>query len=265
MPTYWAAVRDGDFAVPTDRPLPELVAELAEMLRSPDPQIRDGLAYFTLANWIDRGVLDTDRMLELGDEMAGRFDDPEIQSRTFAPLILTSIVSAGGFRASWVEPFERWYAAESDLRGYDERLGWLHAAAHGADLLGALGLCAEVDPVRILDLGAARLVAPTSHVFRDAEDDRLGYALATTLTRPELTPDTATGWIAAMPQLFEKVDPGPPPAELGNLLRTLRVVFALGELGVRRPDSTAPVAPPCWPPVREALVGVFRTAFPTMY
>lgn len=265
MPTDWTTVRDSDFAVPTDPTLPELVDELAEMLRSPDPEIRDRLAYNTLAHWIDRGVLDESQLVELGDDMAGRFDDPGIQTRTFAPLVLTSIVSVGTIRSAWVDAFTPWYADESDLRGYDERLGWLHAAAHGADLLGAFGLCPQVDPARMLDLGATRLLAPTAHLFRDAEDDRLGYALATTLTRPELTAESATDWLRRLSKVFDSITPGQLPPQVSNLLRTLRVVFVLGELGVRLPDTTDPVVPPCWPSARAAIVDVLHTAMPRMY
>src|SRR4051794_22994838 len=95
--TDWAQVRADGFAVPTDRPLAELVAELSLMLRSPDPVVRDTQAYSTLATWIGKGVLDEEQLRALGDEMAARFGDEEIQARTFAPLILDSIVSAGVF------------------------------------------------------------------------------------------------------------------------------------------------------------------------
>ena len=52
-----------------DRPLAELTTELTTMLGSPDPEMRDGLAYPTLATWIDRGVYD-DLIAGLGDGMA---------------------------------------------------------------------------------------------------------------------------------------------------------------------------------------------------
>ena len=124
------------------------------MLRSPDPVVRDGQAYSVLATWISRGVLPAEQLRELGDEMVRRFGDAEIQARTFAPLILDSIVSAGVFEPSWVPPFERWYVAEEDLRGHDAKLGWLHAVAHGADLLGTLwGCIPAVEPVQMLRLG----------------------------------------------------------------------------------------------------------------
>ena len=139
----------------------ELVAELAGMLRSPDPTVRDRQAYAILATWIGRGVFSDHQLRALGDEMVPRFGDREVQVRSFAPLILDAIVSAGVFEASWVPPFERWYVAEEDLRGYDAKLGWLHAVAHGADLLGTLGLHSAVEPVQMLRLGIGRLLTPT--------------------------------------------------------------------------------------------------------
>ncbi|MDX6284005.1 MAG: hypothetical protein QOH03_5076, partial [Kribbellaceae bacterium] len=175
--TDWAQVRAEGFAVPAGRPVDELVAELSTMLRSPDPLIRDAQAYSTLATWIGNGVLGQAELRALGDDMVGRFADSEIQARTFAPLILDSIVTQGVFEPSWVPPFERWYVAETDLRGYDAELGWLHAVAHGADLLGTLGLYPAVEPVEMLRLGIGRLLTPTEYVLRDMEDDRLGYAL----------------------------------------------------------------------------------------
>src|SRR3954454_16267376 len=151
--TDWAQVRADGFVVPTDRPLADLVAELSLMLRSPDPVVRDAHAYSTLATWIGKGVLDEEQLRALGNEMAERFADEEIQARTFAPLTLDAIVSGGVFEPVWVPPFERWYVAEEDLRGHDPKLGWLHAIAHGSDLLGALAQFPAVEPVEMLRLG----------------------------------------------------------------------------------------------------------------
>lgn len=95
--TDWAQVREAGFAVPEGQPLGELVAELAGMLRSPDPVVRDRQAYSTLATWIGRGVLSEPELRELGDAMVPRFADVEVQARTFAPLILDAIVTAGVF------------------------------------------------------------------------------------------------------------------------------------------------------------------------
>lgn len=258
--TDWARVRTDGFAVPIDRPLTDLVAELSSMLRSPDPVIRDAHAYSTLATWIGTGVLGKDQLRELGDEMVARLGDAEVQARTFAPLILDSIVTAGVFEPSWVPPFERWYVAEEDLRGFDPKLGWLHAVAHGGDLLGTLGLMPAVEPVEMLRLGIGRLLTPTSFVLRDLEDDRLGFALAATLTRSDLTEADATGWLD--PALWAV---GNPPAdgfrpEVSNTLRTLRVVYVLIDHGVRIEQVKKKV--PHRAAVKAKLAEAFRTATP---
>jgi len=235
--TDWARVRDDGYVVPEDRSVDELVAELAGMLRSPDPTVRDRQAYAILATWIGRGVFSDHQLRALGDAMVPRFGDSEVQVRTFAPLILDAIVSAGVFEASWVPPFERWYVAEEDLRGYDAKLGWLHAVAHGADLLGTLGLHSAVEPVQMLRLGIGRLLTPTGHVLRDMEDDRLGYALAATLTRTELTDADATEWLDPALRAFSN-----PPAEgiapeVTNTIRTLRALYVLVDHGIRVPTG----------------------------
>lgn len=263
--TDWAQVRSADFAVPSDRPQAELVAELSAMLRSPDPVVRDGQAYAVLRTWIRRGMLGPDLLRALGDGMVARFGDPEVQARTVAPLILDAIVSAGFVEPSWVPPFERWYVAEEDLRGYDEKLGWLHAVAHGADLLGSLGLDPAVEPVEMLRLGIGRLLTPTDHVFRDLEDDRLGYALAATLTRSSLTEADATEWLDPAARALAVAPTDGFRAEFANTLRTLRVVYVMIDQGVRvrlTVTGQSGTEVPHREAVRSKLVEVFRAATP---
>src|SRR4051794_36029242 len=260
--TDWARVRETGFAVPEGRPLGELVAELVGMLRSPDPVVRDRQAYSTLATWIGRGLLSEQEVRGLGDGMGSRVDDPELQARTFAPLILDSIVSAGVYEPGWVPPFERWYVAEQDLRGYDEKLGWLHAVAHGADLLGTLGQHPAVEPVQMLRLGIGRLLTPTPYVLRDMEDDRLAYALAITLPRDDLTDADATLWLApAIRALSNPPVEGITP-EVTNTVRTLRALYLLVDHGMRLPKADRLTPVPHGDAVKAKIVEVVRIVTP---
>ncbi|MGW7687154.1 DUF2785 domain-containing protein [Kribbella sp. NPDC054772] len=259
--TDWAQVRDTGYAVPEGRSPAELVAELVGMLRSPDPVVRDRQAYSILATWIGRGVLSAAELRALGDEMVPRFGDPEIQARTFAPLILDAIVTAGVVEPSWVPPFERWYVAEEDLRGYDEKLGWLHAVAHGADLLGTLGLHSAVEPVQMLRLGIGRLLTPTSYVLRDMEDDRLGYALAVTLTRGDLSDSDAVDWLDPALRALSPPVEGISPV-VTNTIRTLRVLYVLADHGLRVGDAKKLTPIPHREQVKTKLADVFRIVTP---
>lgn len=263
--TDWAQVRADGFAVPADRPITELVSELSLLLRSPDPQVRDRQAYSTLATWIGNGLLSAELLRALGDEMVARFADDEIQARTFAPLILDSIVSQGVFEPSWVPPFERWYVAEEDLRGHDPKLGWLHAVAHGSDLLAALGRVHAVEPVQMLRLGIGRLLTPTEYVLRDLEDDRLGFALAVTLTRQDLLETDATSWLDPAVRAVAAVPADGIRPEISNTLRTLRVVYAMVDHGVRLDDENPRAQIPHRDLVKAKLIEVFHAATPYFF
>jgi hypothetical protein len=159
--TDWAQVREADYAVPSDRSLEELVAELVSMLRSPDPVVRDRQAYAVLATWIGRGVL-----------------------------------------------------------------------------------------------------TPTSYVLRDMEDDRLGYALAATLTRDDLTGSDAVDWLdPAIRALSNPPVEGITP-EVTNTIRTLRVVYVLADHGLRVGDEKKLTPIPRREQVKTKLADVFRTVTP---
>jgi hypothetical protein len=237
---------------------------LLTMLRSPDPAERDDVAYFALADRIGSGAEDED-LVALGDEMALRLQDPEIQTRTMAALILAEVVERDltSGRASteavlrWRDAFAAWYPAERDLRGWDERLGWLHAAAHGADALGRFGRSPRLgrDDLRgLLGTARERMLAPTRYVLRDQEEDRLGYALALVLLRSEL----------------DEGDSGPVPPFATNAMRTLRSLYLHCDRGFRLPEAmpggaSAEVARPVHDEaLKQALADVLRLTWPAL-
>src|SRR5690606_40018554 len=86
-----------DFAVPDDRPLTDLTAELARLLGSDDPRERHELALATLLTWIERGVYD-DLLPGLGDGIArgldiglGERDTPSVFRRSLSAVVLAEI------------------------------------------------------------------------------------------------------------------------------------------------------------------------------
>ncbi|MCX5113235.1 DUF2785 domain-containing protein [Streptomyces sp. NBC_00378] len=237
----WLYLYENDCPAPATAELPALATELTEVLRHPDPDIRDGAPCVVLRTWIQRDVIDKPLRAQLGTVMADRFDDPEIQARTFAPLVLDMIVGRGDFDPAWLAAFRRWFPAETDLRGYDPELGWLHAVAHGADLLGAFGLHPDVDPKEMLALAAERLVVPTDELFAQQEDDRLAQGVARTLTRPELSEAEAVGWLDAIETDFAAGRPARRPHRgRAHLQRHTHAADAVPPRRHRRPDRRRP-------------------------
>lgn len=241
--TDWAAVRTNDFAVPENRPLAELVDELCSMLAAATPEVRDDMAYPILALWTARGVLDG-CLAALGDRMAERLRHDEIQARTFAAMILAWVVlrDAGTRELAaecvprWQSAFAAWWRDEPDLRGWDARLGWLHAVAHGADTLRAFGRSPRLGAVQLqnlLDLAVDRLRDDGGYLFAQGEDDRIAYALASVLTRVELSVADATAWLDRVHAAIEAGEPGPAPVWASNTLRTLGSLYVFADRGVR--------------------------------
>ena len=106
----------------------------------------------------------------------------------------------------------------------------------------------------MLALAAARLTAPTDHVYDQLEDDRLARAVARVLTRADLTESDATGWLDAVSDRFgsDRIVT-PVPAHLTNCLRTLRLLYILADRGVR-PTSEQPAVPLRHPEAVKAAV-----------
>ena len=217
-----------------------------------------------------------ERLAAIGDEMTSRFADEEIQVRSFAAVTLAEVLARdrliGRLSAStvlaWQDEFTRWYRSEPDLRGWDERLGWLHAVAHGADALGSFGLNAHLGTpnlVGLLALARDRLLAPTEALFANQEDDRLGYAIAVVLSRPELDAEGAVSWLEEIGRAFDSGKPGPVPAWASNTIRTLRVVYLHADRGLALPGSSPGVAATAVVhrgAVLEAVAGVLRRVWP---
>jgi uncharacterized protein DUF2785 len=233
--TNWAEILERNHEPPDE--LDAAVAELVTMLAAPDPAVRDDQAYGVLASWIKHGVLD-ERLTPIGDEMAERLHHPQVQARTFAPLILAAAVERDTEAdvltnvavRRWWRAFADWWPVERDTRGWDERLGWLHAVAHGADLAGALGASrrmTQTDLHELLIVVGQRVVAPSPYRYEQMEEDRIARALARILARPQLTADAALAWLSSMDSLFATGGPGPVPIPVANTLAVLRAAYVM--------------------------------------
>ena len=210
--SYWDDVRATGLAVPSDRPLGDLTAELTTMLGDPDPDVRDGIAYPMLATWIERGVYD-DLLPGLGDGMAGGLTvglgssgDDTVFRRSFSVLVLAECVGRDTQRAlvtreqvlDWGDRIATWLLRERDLRGYVPGQGWAHAVAHGADALGRLAASphfGKPELTVVLDVIADRLLARTDALFTAREPDRLALATMTVLRRGIVPLSIVEPWV----------------------------------------------------------------------
>ncbi|CAG6397801.1 DUF2785 domain-containing protein [Streptomyces cocklensis] len=227
----WTAVAAGDFAFPAGVAAQRIGDELAEMLVSPDPVVRDEHAYTAAAAWIRAGHLDG-VLAAMGDTAAGRFTHPDVQARTFAPLVLKCVLARGrqvpgavpeAAVRRWYAGFAAWYPHERDTRGWDDELGWLHAVAHGADAAAAFAAALPDRSTDLLELCALRMTArDTGYRYVQVEDARLAAAVTRILLAPGLTEGQATGWLDTVTAAFADSGPGAVPAWAFNTFATLQ-------------------------------------------
>jgi hypothetical protein len=227
----WSAVAAENFAFPTGAAASRIGDELAAMLVSPDPQVRDDHAYTAAAGWIRAGHLD-EVLVSMGDTAAERFTHPEVQARTFAPLVLKCVLSRSrelpgavpeAAVLRWYAGFATWYPHEQDTRGWDDRLGWLHAVAHGADAAAAFATALPDRRTALLELCAHRMTARgTGYRYVQLEDARLAAAITRILLATGLTAGQATGWLDVVTAAFADGGPGAVPAWAFNSFATLQ-------------------------------------------
>ena len=254
--SYWSQVHADGLAVPSDRPLDDLTAELTRMLGDPDPALRDGTAYPTLTTWVDRGVYD-DLLLGLGDGMAlgllvglGERGTDTVFRRSFSALVLGECIARdnlrpllpGGKILEWGDRLATWLLREHDLRGFVPGKGWAHAVAHGADTLAILASSphlATPELTVLLDVVADRLLLPVDRLFSNGEPDRLALATMSVLRRNVVPLRVLEPWIArltAAATTRSSYDDRDPHLVGGNAEAFLRALYLQLSLGARPPQ-----------------------------
>lgn len=209
---YWEQVRASGYALPGDRSLDDLTAELVTMIGDPDPEVRDALAYPVLSTWLTSGVYD-DLLTGFGDGVSeglfiglGEQGTDTVLRRAFSALLLAETVTRDEtarmvhsdtiFR--WGDRAASWFVRERDLRSRVAERGWAHAIAYGADLLAAFARSrhfGKLELTVLLDVIADRLLIPTGERFCHGEEDRLAYAVMTILHRNEIGLSILEPWV----------------------------------------------------------------------
>jgi hypothetical protein len=121
---------------------------------------------------------------------------------------------------------------ERDLRGYDATTGWMHAVAHTADAFKFLARGRYWTPAmlpRLLTV-VQRKTAEAGSVFAWGEPQRLGFALAAAVRRPDADPAAVTRWIADIETDFKTLwakGPLVAPADFARVENRVQVLRGL--------------------------------------
>lgn len=213
---FWRAIAKNHYTIPAGQGAFPLAKELSGYLGSPDPELRDDLAYSMLAIWIHRqkkfspeelGTLleEWQSNLRVG---IGETGTDSIFKRSFSALCLSPLADRDlkdpflgetRFR-TLLNAALTYLGEERDLRGFDAKKGWIHATAHTADLLAALAenkFFTKQDQERVLKAITQRL-ATANEVFSYGEQDRLANVAATIASREDFDSEGWSAWVAQM-------------------------------------------------------------------
>ena len=240
---YWRPVVEQ--AENADLPADSLARELVGCLASPAPELRDGTAYELYTLWLRNDRLTDDTRRLLLTELSSRLADPSPAAtlpRSFSALVLAELM-----RSDAIEPFmddvsrETLLATvgealreESDYRGLDPALGWVHPVAHMADLLWRFALhpATTSDEARaVLDAVRAK-AAPNTTAYAFNEPDRLARAVSTVILRELVPAEDTVAWLEtyATPTSLEKwSDAFRTPSGMAELHNTKLFLRALSD------------------------------------
>ncbi|MEO6595523.1 MAG: DUF2785 domain-containing protein [Planctomycetota bacterium] len=213
---FWRIFLQPNVLPPDAEQLPLLVHELSGLLGHADPEQRDDCAYSVLAHWIYRKravpvELRRELLREWSDNLKlgiGERDTDTVLLRSFSALSLGLLVALDNDEPFLEQAeFEHLLTAaltylhdECDLRGFDEKLGWLHSTAHTADLLKFLGRSHRlvVAAQRTLLDAILDKLTRTPTVYTHGEDERLARTVVALVARADFDATGFEQWLGTV-------------------------------------------------------------------
>jgi len=214
---HWRPIKD-DLAASVEQ-ANKLTPELVDCLGSPNPELRDGIAYELLTYWLRNDALNHTTQFRLLESLTANMLEARIEatlSRSFSALILAELMRADA-QNSFMADTQRNQLLESaidalkeerDFRGLDDEIGWIHPVAHLSDLLWRFTLHPKTTNEQIDQIldGVAYKVAPTTSSYRFNESDRLARVISTAIRQSKISDEKMVLWLAQFetPKSMEK-------------------------------------------------------------
>jgi len=200
---YWREIVKHEYAVPAGASPIVLLRELSGYFSSPDAELRDELAAGIAEQWIfEQKLLAPAELRELLTAWTanlkvglGESGTDSVFLRSFSALGLSNIaavenqkpfLTAAEFEGLLTATLD-YLNGEKDVRGYDPQKGWIHSAAHTADILTSLGRSRYLKPAdqgRILTAIGRKMDNPGG-VFTHGEESQLAEATLSLVRRPD--------------------------------------------------------------------------------
>ena len=199
----------------------EEIQWLLDHLGDPSPEIRDDLVFTSFARGIQEELFTQEQFHFIAEEILSDGGlDKELDKlgastldRSFRALIYANLLSADGnqhslyyqvlktdIRNTMLDQGLHYLEKEKDTTGFSSQYGWVHAFAHGADLLTEV-VCHPDFPIEriheVFDI-LVQLFKRISIRFTDDEDWRLARVLYEPILQGKLEQEQVASWIKAV-------------------------------------------------------------------
>lgn len=203
------ALRAAEFEIADTRERERFARALAACVASPDPFLRDRIAYEGLTRMLRGEQLSVRVRTHLTNDLLARMesDDPQGFEQPFAALVLSELVRADRINGYYTDAMyddivarsAHYFSSVRDYRGFDETEGWRHGVAHGADLLMQIALDPNFnEPAHMIAIrdAIATQIAPDGHFYIYGEPERMMRPILFLARRNVFTEAEWTAWFA---------------------------------------------------------------------
>lgn len=202
--------KSSKFALDNRTTRQDMAIALVDCLSDPNPDIRDGIAYAALTQWMRDGDLERNSVIALKQTLLSKLRAPDTRGgygHPFAALVLSEVARVDRLkpymspeeRSDFVKAASDYVTAITDYRGFDDRQGWRHGIAHGSDWLMQLALnerVSESDLRRIRDAVGSQVRAGSSHSYIHGEAARLARPILFLARRGVFTEAEWSTWLS---------------------------------------------------------------------
>ncbi len=166
----------------------QLAKAMLTCLASPDPALRDEIAFESLSFWMRGKLLDVETIRHISEQLQLQLSthQPSKHSdfaRPFAALVMAEVARVDRItpflsepeRSHMVKQAATFLSTVKDYRGYDEKQGWRHGVAHGADWMLQLSLnpALTIEHHQLMLQALASQIKTDQHFYQYGESERL--------------------------------------------------------------------------------------------
>ena len=196
----------------------EEIQWLLEHLGDSSPEIRDELVFTSLARGLQEELFTLEQFHFIAEEVSsdeGLYKEIDsrgvsVLKRSFRALIYANLLSCDGtkeslyyqqlsspIRATMLNQGLHYLTKEKEMTGYSHQFGWIHAFAHGADLLTEV-IChpssSKSDIAEAFEI-IGKIFKRVEIRFTNDEDWRLARAFYEPILRGKIEPSLLTAWL----------------------------------------------------------------------